>query len=354
MRTIYRGLAGAATLFCSIIVAVLIAGILMSFYYRFTVDMLQEGDWLTVKDEIIGYKASANASSTRIHRKRGLKYNIYTDKRGARVNVPEQPVKEKIDLLTIGGSFSWGHGMENAQTFTALLGEELTINVANISFPGYGTLQSLQALENNIDLKPRAVIYGFIFDHMRRNLSPYAPSSIPVYTYQSHVERDEDNNLRIRLPAKTYSPEPSKNFYQEVVWDRKFGVADIKCGVDIVMSALEINFIRKFDDNYTLRLESMEFLIHRMLEVTRKSNSTLIVVHIPYLEKGKTNPSPDELLHSLTPDIVFVDMSPVVINHYTLPGNPELMLENDGHPNSLMHQLLAAEISKTLRERNIF
>ncbi len=77
------------------------------------------------------------------------------------------------------------------------------------------------------------------------------------------------------------------------------------------------------------------------------------MVHIPYLDRGNTNVPPSELTDALNPDIMFIDMAPVVTQYYEIPANPLLRFERDGHPNALAHELIADVIHKAIKERGI-
>src|SRR4030095_8016584 len=78
----------------------------------------------------------------------------------------------------------------NDDTFRQILGLELRVSVANLAFASWGTVQSLRVLETHADLRPRVVLYAFIHDHLRRNLSPCAPSTAPICLPVPHVTVD--------------------------------------------------------------------------------------------------------------------------------------------------------------------
>ncbi len=58
----------------------------------------------------------------RHHRSSGLRYRVSTDARGDRVDAPGVETPNDVGLLAVGGSYAWGHGVENRETFTSLLG----------------------------------------------------------------------------------------------------------------------------------------------------------------------------------------------------------------------------------------
>ncbi len=117
-----------------------------------------------------------NAASLRRHPRAGLAYHVFTSDRRARVSRRGERTAPAVSLLTVGDSFSWGHGVENEDTYTARLAERWGVPAANLAFSAYGTVQSLQMLQRSLDLRPRLVVYGYIADHMNRNVSHCAPA----------------------------------------------------------------------------------------------------------------------------------------------------------------------------------
>jgi len=77
-------------------------------------------------------------------------------------------------LLFVGGSYTQGWAVSDGQSFPALLQERFpTWRVENFGTAAYGTYQSLLVLEERVRLGDpvRAVVYGFIADHERRNVA---------------------------------------------------------------------------------------------------------------------------------------------------------------------------------------
>ncbi len=99
----------------------------------------------------------------------------------------------------------------------------------------------------------------------------------------------------------------------------------------------------------TSRQKSMAYLMKNMIQEARRINARLVVVYIPGLQKGRTKPPPTELIETLSQDTVFVDLSGPIIEHYSNKDNALLILERDGHPNYLAHELIAREIGRALR-----
>lgn len=342
-----------------IILTVSVIALLFSGYFIYIVlpykeiGMQIEGDWPIEVDSLIGFTAAKNASTFRRDVRKDLAYHVFRDNRGARVNTSNQENPQKVTIMTVGCSFSLGHGMENKSTFTEILRRRLGVPVANFALNSYATLQSLQMLERNADLKPKVIIYAFIKDHIRRNLSPCAPSYTPFCFPVSYVDFDEQGSPYIHRPQMGYYQELNKKFYEYVILGN-FGFDDIIWGVKITLFRLTRSNRLNYSNDSVSRQKSMSYLMNKIIEVAKSIDAVLIVMYIPKLKRGKTKPPPPELLNSLNRDAIFIDLVPTVIQYYSNPKNPSLRFANDSHPNRLAHELMAREIERVLRRENIF
>ncbi len=249
----------------------------------------------------------------------------------------------------MGGSFSWGHGMENDKTFTEILGREFNVPVANFAYGSYGTVQSLQLLERHSNLKPKVIIYGFIADHLRRNLSPCAPSYAPYCLGVSYIAFDEKDDPYIHSPVTDYSSTWGKEYFQAVAHSDEFELGDIFWGAKAVLSKIKRRFIWNYSIDKTSIQKSVAYLMDKMTQEARRINARLVVVYLPRLEKEQTKLPPTELIESLGQDTIFVDLSGPIIEHYSNKDNALLRFERDIHPNHLGHELFSREISRALR-----
>jgi len=149
-----------------------------------------------------------------------------------------------------------------------------------------------------------------------------------------------------------FSAALNQQFIEDVVWDR-FGLNDIVWGAKIAWFRLTSKKMGTYSNDEEARLKCANFLMKKMSELAKNIKATLIVVHIPYFEKGSTNSAPAELINSLSQDTIFLDLSSAVKDYYQNPENPDLRLHKfDGHPNVFAHKLMADEIEKVIRNRN--
>jgi hypothetical protein len=108
---------------------------------------------------------------------------------GGQREVPDFDVRYRIDafgnrltpgapppgapaLIFLGGSFTFGHGVEDGETYPALLQQRWPeLRIVNAATNGWGTSQALLALEELLAREPKVagVVYAFISNHVVRN-----------------------------------------------------------------------------------------------------------------------------------------------------------------------------------------
>lgn len=309
-----------------------------------------EGDYTIEDDSIIGFVPKKNGKSWRHHMDNDLQYHLYTDKRGIRVNSPGIQTPDSVDLVTIGCSFSWGHGIESNKTYTSILSDNLKIKTANLAMGSYGTVQSLLFLQRNIDLKPKVIVYGFISDHIRRNLSTCAPNYAPICLSPAYIDFDEKKLPYIHSPIDAHSVEKNRLFYNDVNcknFDFNQFIWGIKVGVRKLFrrsNQISIDSISSY--------RSTQFLIGELIKTAKSINAKLIIMYIPRMRPDLTTSAPHELTSSLSEDTYFLDLFPLIKEYYNSVHNSSLMLP-DGHPNEIAHELIAKELQTFILSHKI-
>ena len=110
--------------------------------------VVTKGDPLVLFDEEIGFRANNNSTTLRDHRKMGFKFKIVTDDTGARIS--NRSIKKNYSdhsIIAIGGSITWGHGVNYENTFSSMLEKKLNTRVKNYAMGSYGTLQAYKILK---------------------------------------------------------------------------------------------------------------------------------------------------------------------------------------------------------------
>jgi hypothetical protein len=274
-----------------------------------------------------------------------LIYDIYTDERGARVDGRDrQRGPAQAEIVTLGCSFTWGHAIANRDTYAARLGRELGVVNANFAMAGFGTTQALQLLKRNRDLKPRLVIYGFIFAHLDRNVAGCAPSYHPFCLDVAHVSWDETGRPRIEPPlsngVRRVQRQVTRDYLDPVTWAVH--------GVDVIVGRLVNAWYERKIPDHARREEAFAFLMREMERTVAEMGAELLVIHIP----TKYEAAPPELARNLGKATRLLDLAEALNRHKDSGGAP-LHIVDDGHPNPLGHELIAREIARYLREERL-
>lgn len=125
------------------------------------------GIWQT--DDRFGY--SHIPGSVGVHKTGDFKVKYTIGVGGERyIAAPKNP---KGRVLFLGGSLTFGHGVEDSESFPALLAREYwsDFEVVNRAVMGWGTAHAYLSLLDELrsGRKPKMVIYGYIPDHVVRN-----------------------------------------------------------------------------------------------------------------------------------------------------------------------------------------
>jgi hypothetical protein len=128
--------------------------------------------------------------------------SVAHDSRGYRSReVAAEKSDDRIRILVLGDSFTWGVGVENDETFSAVL-ERLDprLEVINTGTNGYGTSQQLRLLEEEgLALDPDIVIVGSFWNDVANSYKRTPPASAL-----------EGNALRYTPPAPEVSTIPGE------------------------------------------------------------------------------------------------------------------------------------------------
>lgn len=307
-----------------------------------------EGDDILTDDEEIGFVPTKNSSSRRIHTLSKLDYQLFTDHLGARVNRKGDRTPDRVDLLAVGGSYTWGHGVESEETFIQRLGQMTGLTVANFAMASYGTTQSFLMLKEYKTLRPRFVIYGLIGAHLNRNVRACAPSYAPYCLSVPHVAFDTDLNPVLRPPTKGHiSQRMRQKFVREVVYSTGIGIHD-------VLWKVRADFYRlrrpeEVESAPGQKAAAFEFLVEKMVAEAQSIQARLIVVFIPILYPDQVSGPPGGVLKALAgKELDFVDVTPFVRAHYERHEDSLLRFKSDRHPNSRGHELIAESLRQSM------
>ena len=134
---------------------------------------LLEGPIYHQEDDKLGWKFIPGTYDVPVNKWGHSMHATILPEKGRATSNKDQPAGfEK--LVFIGGSFTFGSGLNDDQVFTWKLQNRFkNINIRNLGVGAYGTYQSLMVLEQEFQKKdkPKAVIYGYISGHRFRNIA---------------------------------------------------------------------------------------------------------------------------------------------------------------------------------------
>jgi hypothetical protein len=304
------------------------------------------GDWLMERDDEIGFRPRHNGATEVLHLDNGQHFHLFTDGRGARVNAAGAQTPAPVDVMAVGCSFTWGPGVESELTYTQQLGRLLDVPVANFGMGSYGSVQAFQTLVRNADLQPRVVVYGFIQDHLRRNVSPCAPNYVPYCLPVSYLRRDGDWIAIQRPHMEYFSPEDNGAFNTEVVLRDPSGPLAWLLGAKWAAKMAVFQYRHPetiaVDTSPETASVAIATMIRAMVDETERIGAHLVVLNLPYLPRGRQQPVPPALAAAVAGrDLTFVDFTPVAVDYYAQHATGTLTLDDDPHPNATAHRLIA-------------
>ena len=318
-------------------------------------DHALEGDFPIEPDDEMGFVPIRNGATFRRHDRAGLAYHVFTSDRRARVNARFERTPPTVDLMIVGCSFSWGHGVESEDTYGQVLARRRGLTVTNLAFSAWGTTQAVQMLERNRDLAPRAVIYGFMADHLKRNLMACAPAYGPLCLPFAHVEFGEDGQPFLARPDASLF-EPNRRFWRSFFFTKSIGPSQLLAAAEVDWTRLRHPHPAPPDDD-AAPARALAYLLPRLQAAAARAGGTLVVVNLPYLERERTTPAPPALRQALEAmrgrDVALLDLAPVVKDYYRDRSRPSLRFAHDRHPDRAAHQLFADAIGAFLEARGL-
>ena len=284
------------------------------------------------------------------------RYTVYTDSLGLRVDKEGLQAPSKVDVLAIGCSYTWGHGVDDPATYVKVLGRKKNLTIGNAALASFGTTAAFLSLDKFQDLEPKVVIYGFIEDHTTRSLQPCAPTLSPYCRSVAFVDFNDSGEPFIHNP-EFRSPE-YYSYLRDVVTDHRFNYKDVYWTIQRSLLRIEkkdssaVN--ERFRKNMTpeRREKALRFLINQMVAKTRAMKAKLIIAYLPIM--NGIHPPPQELYRALEghvdeQNVFFVDVTPTIADFKKNYGVTKLMAGGvDGHPSEAAHQLIAEAIEPVL------
>jgi hypothetical protein len=309
---------------------------------------------LITPDDIRGYKLKTQLD---LNYPFGLDqhYQIFSDLEGNRVSVKNSPIEDKIDILAVGDSQTFGHGVNYEDTFIARVGSKFNLKELNAAVSGYGGLNSILTVEKNISKSPKIIVLGYYHDHAIRSLSKCYPGfsfsclSVPhikIVNQNSIFIKSKDNTNQIELLRK-YNAYITGNlgnysFIEDFKWRARRSIADF-------FQKSPIFFGRRIP-NLNDEEKANDYLFNKLSTLTKKNNIKVIVVYIPkYFDIPAEPPSGYLKLMANKYNFEFLDMTKSFIEEIASGGIDSIMIKNDGHLNENGHKLIADNLFSIIK-----
>lgn len=315
-------------------------------------DLRFEGDWPLAGHDRLGYSGVANGTSHMRKLNLELKYDIYTDDHGVRVNQPGEQKGSAAQILTIGGSCAYGYGLRNEDTFSEMLGERLNVPVANLAQVGYGTLQSLITLQDFLERggKPKVVIYPFIQDHLRRNLSPCAPSGAPYCLPAPRLDLTTSPPTIVPPNMEYFTPEQNWQYYRDILTSDKPSWRDVIWRMRIDLFRIKTSAELMGNPDEAAQSRALAYTLGEIASICEANNAQLIVLFLPYFAREEPNEPDQVFLDALDDRMLFIDLTPEA---QALDDPRVLGFKGDGHPNRDAHTLITNKIGEVIETQNL-
>jgi len=212
-----------------------------------------------------------------------------------------RPDKSKGRIVFLGGSYTFGHGVENDESFAALLSrnEWKDWEIVNRAVSGYGTAHGYLMLEEELqrETPPAAVIYPFLNGHTMRNYLNYE------WMRTLHIFGRNHPHFEI---------EDGKVVYQGLA-----GLEDAK------------------PNNAETRVMEIDLTIRMLQEMDRMCQEKGVEFFLVLLPGTQWPPKLAHGMYSLT-------HPPLDVSQFQLEA-----FANDGHPNASDHRYLAERIAES-------
>jgi len=311
----------------------------------------QDDDYLFEPDDFLGFKPRSNVNVTAFAG--ASQFDIFTDDRGARITHASTQATDHSNIIGIGGSQTWGFGVQNQDTFLSVLGKDLRLTVSNLAVSGFGGVGSFLRLRENLDLAPSLIIYGFWEDHLNRNINPCLEDASPVCVERLYFKFSPQHDFVLTFPVHSGSHlEQMRRYYLETstsidiyrsIWTDMYWVSYEMAERFSTLSSWGDPVDESDDD----KGQVMQAVLKEMHTLSSSVDAQLVVVWIPlYFSEDMATP-PQELV-ALSKDLgfVLVDLQERFMS--MKQSGRQLSLSGDGHMNEKAHYVVARAIKTTL------
>ena len=313
-----------------------------------------EGGWFLVEDPEFGLRMGDDVAIHFRDPSRGLELDVATDARGLRVRRAGERVETPIDVLFVGGSFTFGWGVEAEESIPERFAAASGLRVANAATPAVGTQSAAYAVRRLADLAPRYVVYGLIDDHLRRNTCPCATTPTPFCQQVPYVREGASAELVEEAPIDSFFA-PNGGMEQAYrashgelgFWRAQYWVFRAALGFFYRRAALGCS------GSSEVRLAALDLSLDRLAAESRAAGAKLVVAYMPQMGGIRSLTFPPLGKLAKRRDMVLIDLSVAISEH--LRGREsrtweQMLLPNDVHPSAEAHEVFARALCTRFEE----
>lgn len=336
-------------------------------YHATNVETVKEGAWSFEPHPVLGTipipQSRGRAAAG------GQAFDYYHGALSNRLEGPSEIARNTelgAQIVTVGGSQAWGHGVHGGDVISAVLGRLTGMTSINLAQPGSGTAYAAKRLELLPDLKPRVILYLFWGDHIYRNVRLCAPVDNPLCVQQISVRRGSDGQMHYRAPYYPSEPLIGKTHALMRQWylEQYDGSGKTSYWKDVGWELIGVHerlfkwlfgpsdLTRPDQRNYVI--DALDFSIGRIAAYAKERDARLIVVYVPvYSYPNRLEPLQDDLAQVLDKHgATTIDMTGKFnATRGAEPksrGNYLFVIPGDGHLNALGHRMIAEEVFAVL------
>jgi lysophospholipase L1-like esterase len=263
----------------------------------------------------------------------GVKFTSTTTHRGGRVTSPEQPVQPagRPEIWMLGCSFTFGWGVSDEQSFPWLIQNGMPgFEVVNFGVGGYGTLQSLKQLEEELNSgrKPRVIVLDYLAFHDQRNIFSPARNRELGFTWRNWGEADQP--FAVLQPDGQLRFERSPPFRAYVPFVRHSALANF---VDLQI----VRYLEKKAKKTDHRREITAELVRRIVRVGHQAGASVLIADLSSVPVQEIRSA------ALAENAAWGNVS------YSGIDPKDRSIPGEGHPNAMGHQLIAADLLPMIR-----
>ena len=211
--------------------------------------------------------------------------------------------------------------------------------VRNYAEPYYGSVQSYLMLERFAN-ESNLLIYGFMDDHLYRNVTPCIRSYVPICVHVPTIKRNSQGKLYIDDHITINNFDRNKDL---IVLASKKEVLSPATKIEFGFNSIAYLISRFFGEYQSTlpddeRLEATEFVIRKMEEFAVKHQAKLLIVNVGI---GRPKENFSALSSKKWGDhVAFVDAS------FFEGFNPsDLLIKNEPHPNAKANERIAERLA---------